>query len=138
MSDKMRTMTKWAILAIALMGSAVLLQAQGVQSITAAQAASHVGESETVCGRVASEHFAAHSRGRPTFLNLDAPYPRQVFTIVVWGDDRGAVGAAMPAQGQRTCVTGVVILWTNNPSAKHPIGVPQIIARKATQFRLTR
>ena len=42
------------------------------QRITAEQAKSHEGENETVCGTVASEHFAARSKGQPTFINLDA------------------------------------------------------------------
>src|SRR5712692_5691208 len=52
------------------------------------EAASHVGESTTVCGLVASATHAARSRGAPTFLNLGKPYPDQIFTAVIWGDDR--------------------------------------------------
>jgi hypothetical protein len=38
-------------------------------TITAAQAKAHVGQSETVCGRVASTHYSSEGR-RPTFLKL--------------------------------------------------------------------
>ena len=55
------------------------------QTLTATQAKAHEGENATVCGTVASEHTATRSRGEPTFINLDAPYPNQVFTILVWG-----------------------------------------------------
>jgi len=58
------------------------------QTISAADAKNHVGEKATVCGKVASERTATSSRGEPTFINLDAAYPNQVFTILVWGDDR--------------------------------------------------
>jgi hypothetical protein len=48
------------------------------QTLTAAQAKAHEGENATVCGTVASEHTATSSRGEPTFINLDAPYPVSV------------------------------------------------------------
>src|SRR6266852_234261 len=56
--------------------------------IPPARAKDHVGERVVVCGQVASTHFAARSRGTPTFINLDKSYPNQIFTIVVWGSDR--------------------------------------------------
>jgi hypothetical protein len=76
------------------------------QSITAADAKNHIGEQATVCGKVASEHTATSSRGEPTFINLDAAYPNQIFTILVWGDDRQKVGE-LPREGSRVCATGV-------------------------------
>jgi len=36
----------------------------GAASITAAEAAKHVGETATVCGQVASTHFASTSKAR--------------------------------------------------------------------------
>ena len=57
------------------------------QSLTTAQAKAHEGETGTVCGKVAGERTATSSKGEPTFVNLDAAYPNQVFTILVWGDD---------------------------------------------------
>jgi hypothetical protein len=56
--------------------------------ITAREAKDHVGEVRTVCGKVASTHYAAGSKGQPTFLNLDEPYPGEIFTILIWGSDR--------------------------------------------------
>ena len=61
--------------------------------ITAAEAKDHVGETRTVCGKVVSTHYAAKSNGEPTFLNLDEPYPKEVFTILIWGSDRAKFGA---------------------------------------------
>ena len=57
-------------------------------TITPAQASKHVGKYETVCGQVASTYYAYKSNGRPTFINLDKPYPDQIFTVMVWGSDR--------------------------------------------------
>ena len=47
-----------------------------------------LGQKATVCGIVASATFLSRSKGQPTFLNLDQPYPRQIFTAVIWGKDR--------------------------------------------------
>lgn len=55
------------------------------QSISASEASQHVGQHATVCGEIAGEHTATSSRGTPTFINLDKPYPHQVFTLLIWG-----------------------------------------------------
>ena len=41
-------------------------------------------------GYVASTHYAARSRGQPTFLNLGRAYPNQEMTVVIWRSDRAA------------------------------------------------
>jgi hypothetical protein len=46
------------------------LQAQ-TKKLTAAEAKDHIGDRATVCGKVASTHYAKSSKGEPTFLNLD-------------------------------------------------------------------
>jgi DNA/RNA endonuclease YhcR with UshA esterase domain len=94
------------------------------QSITAADAKNHIGEQATVCGKVASEHTATSSRGEPTFINLDAAYPNQIFTILVWGDDRQKVGE-LPREGSRVCATGVIQEYR---------GVPEIVVRSSGQL----
>jgi hypothetical protein len=49
--------------------------------------------------------YAERTRGRPTFLNLDKPYPEQVFTILIWGESRAKFGAPeqlrIPGQGEQ-------------------------------------
>ncbi len=74
------------------------LAGQDGKRISAAEAKDHVGEVATVCGQVASAKSASSTRGRPTFLNLDKPYPEQIFTVVIWGDDRPKFGR--PEQGR--------------------------------------
>jgi hypothetical protein len=86
------------------------------QSISATEAASHMGEHATVCGTIAGEHTATNSRGTPTFINLDKPYPHQVFTILIWGDERNTVGD-FPETG-RVCATGRITEYH---------GVPEIV-----------
>lgn len=85
------------------------------QTIPASEAAHHIGEKAVVCGHISGEHTATTSRGTPTFVNLDGAYPHQVFTAVVWGESRTAVGT-LPSSG-RLCVSGTI-------SEYH--GVPEI------------
>ncbi len=76
---------------------------------SAAEAEAHIGEHATVCGMVASTHYARRSRGKPTFLNLDAAYPNQIFTVVIFGDDRGNFGRPEATyKGRNICVKGKI------------------------------
>jgi hypothetical protein len=94
-------------------------------SLTTADAARHIGENATVCGIVAGVHTASGSRGSPTFVNLDKPYPHQVFTILIWGSDLSKF-TPVPStwDGKRVCATGLISSYR---------GVPEIIARTSTQ-----
>jgi len=85
--------------------------------ITAKDAASHVGEVQTVCGTVVSTKFASQSKKQPTFLNLDQPFPNQVFTIVIWGSDRAKVTQPPEVfyQGKRICVKGMIKEFRGKP-----------------------
>jgi micrococcal nuclease len=83
------------------------------QTIAATDAAKHVGEHLTVCGSIAGEHTATSSRGTPTFINLDKPYPNQVFTVLVWGSDKASVGS-LPHTG-RICATGTITGYRGTP-----------------------
>ena len=84
--------------------------------ITAAEAKDHVGERATVCGQVASTRYADRSKGQPTFLNLDAAYPRQIFTIVIWGSDRSKLGEPEKEyRDRRVCATGVIKSYRGRP-----------------------
>ena len=112
---------KTLAVAVSLLFLASIGQAQ---TLTASQAKAHEGENATVCGKVASEKTAVSSRGEPTFINLDSAYPNQVFTILVWEDDRKSVGE-LPHVGSRVCVTGLI---------KDYRGVPEIVVRSSGQF----
>ncbi len=95
-------------------------------SISAAEAKSHVGEKSTVCGEVASIHYAARSRENPTFINLDKPYPDQIFTVLIWGSDRPKFGDPEEAyRSKRICVAGKISDYK---------GVPEIIAHEPSQI----
>ncbi len=97
--------------------------------ISPEQAINHVGEHGTVCGNVASSHFAYRSKGQPTFLNLNRPYPNQVFTVLIWGSDRKHFPNAPEDfyRNQRICVTGTIEQYR---------GIPEIIVRNPAQIQM--
>jgi hypothetical protein len=81
------------------------------QSIAAADAYSHAGETTTVCGRVSGTHQAAGSKGKPTFINFDKPYPSQDFTVMIWDDERAAFGNLEKYAGRRVCAHGTISVY---------------------------
>ena len=86
------------------------------QAISAQEAARHIGQTATVCGVVASARYASRSRSQPTFLNLGEPYPHQVFTVVIWGDDRSKFGRPeITYAGKRVCSTGEIRRYRGKP-----------------------
>ena len=81
-----------------------------------------------VCGQVVSAHYAAGTKGSPTFLNLDEPYPRQIFTILIWGSDRAKFGDPESKYGnKKVCVTGLL---------KDYKGVPEVVAEQPSQIEI--
>jgi hypothetical protein len=105
--DAMRTY-RTALLLILCFALPCIAQAQTAH-LTAAEAKNHVGETATVCGRVASIHFAEKAKGLPTFMNLDMPYPQQIFTIVIWGTDRPKFGnPERTYRDKNVCVSGKI------------------------------
>jgi hypothetical protein len=89
------------------------------KKLGANEAKEHVGETATVCGNVASAHYAASSRRQPTFLNLDRPYPDQIFTIVIWGSDRAKFGNPEHTYpSKRVCVTGQITSYKGVPEVQ--------------------
>jgi DNA/RNA endonuclease YhcR with UshA esterase domain len=98
------------------------------KKITAAEAKGHIGDRATVCGKVASTHYAKTSKGEPTFLNLDETYPKEIFTILIWGSDRGKFGTPeREYRGLTVCVTGKITTYR---------GVPEIVAGEREQIEI--
>jgi hypothetical protein len=89
--------------------------ALSAQNVTAAQAYSHVGETATVCGTVTGVHQAANSKGKPTFINFDKPYPSQDFTVTIWDGDRPAFGNLAKYAGQQLCAHGLIAEYRGKP-----------------------
>jgi hypothetical protein len=98
-------------------------------AISAVEAGEHIGETVTVCGRVASAMYVYWTRGQPTFLNLDQAFPDQVFTVVIWSLDRPKFG--MPPEerflDKPICVTGLI---------EEADDLPQIVVTQPTQIEI--
>jgi hypothetical protein len=61
---------------------------------------------------VASSSYAEKTHRSPTFLNLDEAYPHQIFTALIWGDDRpGFDPPPESLKGKRICVSGEIRLY---------------------------
>ena len=98
------------------------------QRLTAAAAKAHVGEQATICGNAVRVHQATRSRGEPTFINLDKPYPNQIFMILIWGSDRPKFGNPEQAySGKTVCVTGTITVYRE---------VPEIVAHDPAVVRV--
>src|SRR5690349_24038353 len=105
---------------------AIVLPVRGQKKLTAAEAKDHVGETATVCGNVVSTRYAASTKGQPTFLNLDKPYPNQILTVVIWGNNRSKFGRPeVEYDEKRICVTGKITEYR---------GVPEVIAEAPAQI----
>jgi hypothetical protein len=98
------------------------------KKLTAAEAKDHVGERAMVCGQVVSTRYADKSKGQPTFLNLDKPYPNDIFTILIWGSNRSKFGEPEKTyQDKPVCATGVIRSYR---------GTPEIEASEASQIEI--
>lgn len=116
---------KTLICAVFLCGVAF---SQAQTRLSAAEASKHVGEQATVCGVVSSTHYAATTRGKPTFLNFDKPYPRQIFTALIWGSDRSKFGSPETLyENKHLCVTGRITSFR---------GVPEIVVKDPQQMHV--
>ena len=112
MKNQIRYSVVLIVLLVAVLGSSVAAQ----KKWTAAEAKDHVGETATVCGHVVSTRYAASTKGQPTFLNLDKPYPNQVFTAVIWGSNRSKFGKPEDDyKEKRVCVTGRIAEYRGKP-----------------------
>ena len=97
------------------------------QTILASEAAKHVGEKAAVCGVVASARYASRSKGQPTFLNLDKPYPKAVFTDLIWGEDRSKFNEPeVRLREKRICTTGTITSYR---------GTPEMVLKEPSQIQ---
>ncbi|PAU93816.1 hypothetical protein CK503_09075 [Aliifodinibius salipaludis] len=85
--------------------------------ISAAEAVNYIGTPAKVCGNVVSADYIREIDGNPTFLNFEKPYPSQLFTAVIWEEDRSKWSS--PPQQKfakgHICVIGIVEMHERTP-----------------------
>jgi hypothetical protein len=102
------------------------------QTMTAAEAQNHIGETAIVCGKVVGTRVSKYGVagwGRPIILALDKPEPNPAFLIVTWPQNpKPAHPKPEPAYlGKQVCATGKIVKEQ---------GVPQIITSKPSQVTI--
>jgi DNA/RNA endonuclease YhcR with UshA esterase domain len=114
--------------ALPILAGLIALPTLAQKKYSTSEAKEHFGETATVCGEVVSTRYAASTKGQPTFLNLDKPYPNQVFTIVIWGNNRSKFGTPEDNyKGKRICVSGKITAYA---------GLPEIVVDDPKQIRI--
>ena len=81
------------------------------------EAASHVGESVAIYGRVVDTEFAPDSTGQPTFLDIGRGYPDPSrLSVVIWGEDRSNFDdyPERAYRGSEICVYGEVYAYEDH------------------------
>ena len=108
---------------------ALTVSALAQETISPEDAANYIGQQKTVCGMVASAHYAFRSNGHPTFLNLNEPYPNQIFTVLIWGSKRSNFEKPPEVlySGKEIWVTGII---------RSIRGRPEIIVKDPSQIKV--
>lgn len=102
-------------LILGLAAPAAIAQTQSIPQpiLSSGEAAQHIGENRTVCGQIVNTHIATSSHGTPTFVDIDQPWPNQVFDLVIWGDNKADIGN-FPKAG-KICASGRIQLYKGHP-----------------------
>lgn len=86
-------------------------------NISSKNASAYINEILTVCGPVVDSRYASASKGQPTFLNFDYPYPNHTFTIVIWGQNR--INFSSPPEkmymSKNVCIDGYIDSYKGKP-----------------------
>lgn len=104
-------------------------QAFYVNAINLQDVQKHIGDSITVCGKIFTTRYLPAANNKPTLLNMGAPYPEQLLTLVIYEPERPLFGDEPETvfKDRDVCVAGKIELYNNRP---------QIILRKKEQVLL--
>lgn len=107
-------MKKLIVVLAALIFGMATVQAQ---KITPDEAATHIGETVTVCGKIFGGKYFDRSEKKITLLNMGAAYPKSPLTIVVNEEDRKNFKTAPEElyNGKTICIKGVVKEFKGKP-----------------------
>jgi hypothetical protein len=118
-------MNKILMALICAMGSCALAFAQAAAPAAApahvspADAKNHVGETATICGKVAESKpnkYGIAGHGKPVLFFLDQPEASAVFYFVAFGTKEGGPDEVTAAYtGKNVCVTGPITISSGRP-----------------------
>lgn len=93
------------------------------QTISLNDVSTHIGDTVKVCGKVYGVKYLQQAKNSPTFINMGAPYPNQLLTVVIWNDVRKQFEKTPEElfSNKEICVTGKIEMFK---------GKPQIVVRK--------
>ena len=120
-------MKKYLVL-LAITGFATLKLS--AQNITPQDAAKHIGEKVTVCGKIFGGRF--FEQNEKTLLNMGAAYPNHTLTIVIAGADRKKFDTK-PEEfytNKEVCITGEVRDFKGKPEVQ-VTEITQIVVNEA-------
>ena len=62
--------------------------------------------------------YTSKGKGKPTFVNFGRSYPNQIFSAVIWGDNKKnfSYDPATKLLNKKVCIKGEVKLYKNKPS----------------------
>ena len=76
----------------------------------------HVGDSVTVCGKVADMRYFENYKNKPTLLNIGAKHPDAPLTVVIWENGRALFTSKIEdLLNKEICITGRIILYKEKP-----------------------
>ncbi|MCB9034416.1 MAG: DNA/RNA non-specific endonuclease [Chitinophagales bacterium] len=100
----------------------------GKGKINTIQAIDYIGKDACVCGKAVSVKTVENGKSNPTYINLDKSYPNQLFTVVIYGKNKGNFSYDFNTLKDKTiCVSGKVGQYK---------GTPQIIANSEKQIEV--
>ncbi|MEO7309892.1 MAG: hypothetical protein ABIX01_05820 [Chitinophagaceae bacterium] len=106
---------KKLILGCLLLSAAAVSDAQ--TKITPDDAAKHIGDSVSVCGKVFGGKWLEQSKGQPTLLNMGAAFPNSPFTVVLFPAARQMFKEAPEVfyTNKEVCVLGTIKDYKGKP-----------------------
>lgn len=87
------------------------------QEINIGDAASHEGDSVTICTKIFGARYFENGKGSPALLNAGVQYPEAPLTVVIFGESRAAF-AHKPEEfyiNKNVCIIGRITMYKGKP-----------------------
>lgn len=101
----------------------------GSNKLNTFDAKDNIGKECIVCGKAVSIKFVENGKTNPTYINLDKKFPEQLFTIVIYENQRNKLNY-IPEEKllqKQICIKGKIELFK---------GTPQIVLQKPSDLEI--